>query len=36
MGATGRAARGNPSIEKITAPREDDVLRDSTRYTEES
>jgi hypothetical protein len=35
MGATGRAARGNPSIEKITAPNEDDVLRVSTRYTEE-
>jgi hypothetical protein len=36
MGATGWAARGNPSIEKITAPSEDDVLRVSTRYTEET
>ena len=30
MGATGRAARGDASIEKITAPSEDDVLRVST------
>jgi hypothetical protein len=34
MGPSGRAACRDPSIEEITAPSEDDVLRVSTRYTD--
>ena len=36
MGATGRAARGNSSIEKITAPGEDDMPKNLDKIRRET